>query len=203
MSSDWLTRDCRHSPRQSSSLRAGTMTVSSISSSGSGWSKTVPGSGFAGPVAPVCCRRRAHRDRPGPAPACTPATRTCRRGPHVSSFSFASLRLILAHYAAPFFFRPYAPYYKDVRFPRCLILALLLPLGLLPACNRGSHPAQTGKPAPDFTVSDGTSTVHLASYRGQGRPAQLLGELVHARASRRCLRSWRFTIRIPISSFSP
>ncbi len=53
-----------------------------------------------------------------------------------------------------------------MRFPRCLILALLLPLALLPACNRGSHPAQPGKPAPDFTVSDGTSTVHLASYRG-------------------------------------
>jgi peroxiredoxin len=54
-----------------------------------------------------------------------------------------------------------------VRFPRCLILALLLPLALLPACNRGSHPAQTGKVAPDFTVSDGASTVHLASYRGR------------------------------------
>jgi peroxiredoxin len=53
-----------------------------------------------------------------------------------------------------------------VRFPRCLILALLFALALLPACNRGSHPAQTGKAAPDFTVSDGTSTVHLASYRG-------------------------------------
>lgn len=35
------------------------------------------------------------------------------------------------------------------------------------ACNRGAHPAQTGKVAPDFTVSDGTSTVHLASYRGR------------------------------------
>jgi cytochrome c biogenesis protein CcmG, thiol:disulfide interchange protein DsbE len=37
---------------------------------------------------------------------------------------------------------------------------------MLMACNRGAHPAQTGKVAPDFTVSDGTSTVHLASYRG-------------------------------------
>jgi len=37
----------------------------------------------------------------------------------------------------------------------------------LSACNRGSHPAQTGKVAPDFTVSDGSATVHLASYRGQ------------------------------------
>jgi peroxiredoxin len=54
-----------------------------------------------------------------------------------------------------------------VRFPRFLNILLLLPLAVLPACNRGAHPAQTGKPAPDFTVSDGSSTVHLASYRGQ------------------------------------
>jgi peroxiredoxin len=44
---------------------------------------------------------------------------------------------------------------------------MLLPLAFLPACNRGAHPAQTGKLAPDFTVSDGTTTVHLASYRGK------------------------------------
>ncbi len=43
----------------------------------------------------------------------------------------------------------------------------MLPLALLAACNRGSHPAQTGKVAPDFTISDGTTTVHLASYRGR------------------------------------
>lgn len=54
-----------------------------------------------------------------------------------------------------------------MRFPRCFVLALSLPLALVPACNRGAHPAQTGKAAPDFTVSDGTSTVHLAQYRGQ------------------------------------
>ncbi len=35
------------------------------------------------------------------------------------------------------------------------------------ACNRGAHPAQTGQVAPDFTLSDGTTTVHLANYRGQ------------------------------------
>jgi cytochrome c biogenesis protein CcmG, thiol:disulfide interchange protein DsbE len=40
-------------------------------------------------------------------------------------------------------------------------------LTLVSACNRGAHPAQTNKPAPDFTVSDGTSTVHLAQYRGK------------------------------------
>lgn len=38
---------------------------------------------------------------------------------------------------------------------------------LASACNRGAHPAQTGKPAPDFTVSDGATTVHLANYRGK------------------------------------
>ncbi|MGB7264437.1 MAG: TlpA disulfide reductase family protein [Terracidiphilus sp.] len=54
-----------------------------------------------------------------------------------------------------------------MRFPRCLILALILPLAPLSACSRGSHPAQTGKIAPDFTISDGTTTVHLANYRGK------------------------------------
>jgi cytochrome c biogenesis protein CcmG/thiol:disulfide interchange protein DsbE len=54
-----------------------------------------------------------------------------------------------------------------VRFPRLFTPILLLPLALLPACNRGAHPAQTGQPAPDFTVADGTTTVHLANYRGQ------------------------------------
>ena len=54
-----------------------------------------------------------------------------------------------------------------MRFPRFFTPILLLPLALLPACNRGAHPAQTGQPAPDFTVSDGTTTVHLANYRGQ------------------------------------
>ena len=54
-----------------------------------------------------------------------------------------------------------------MRTPRLLTLALLLPLALAPGCNRGRHPAQTGQKAPDFTVSDGTTSVHLASYRGQ------------------------------------
>jgi peroxiredoxin len=54
-----------------------------------------------------------------------------------------------------------------VQFSRSFILILLLPLALLPACNRGVHPAQLDRAAPDFTVSDGTSTIHLANYRGQ------------------------------------
>jgi thiol-disulfide isomerase/thioredoxin len=40
-------------------------------------------------------------------------------------------------------------------------------LALVPGCNRGAHPAQTGKLAPDFTVSDGSTSIHLASYRGR------------------------------------
>jgi cytochrome c biogenesis protein CcmG/thiol:disulfide interchange protein DsbE len=49
---------------------------------------------------------------------------------------------------------------------RFLSLLLLAPLALLPACNRGAAPHQPGEVAPDFTVSDGTTTVNLASYRG-------------------------------------
>lgn len=54
-----------------------------------------------------------------------------------------------------------------MRFPRSLALLLALPFTLLSACNRGSHPAQLDIPAPDFTVSDGTRSIHLANYRGQ------------------------------------
>jgi cytochrome c biogenesis protein CcmG/thiol:disulfide interchange protein DsbE len=57
-------------------------------------------------------------------------------------------------------------YYKNVHPPRFIGLLLLLPLVLLPACNRGAPPQQPGEVAPDFTVSDGTTTVNLASYRG-------------------------------------
>ena len=38
---------------------------------------------------------------------------------------------------------------------------------LLTGCNRGSRPAQTGLAAPDFAVSDGLTSVHLANYRGK------------------------------------
>ena len=54
-----------------------------------------------------------------------------------------------------------------MRSPRSLILALLPCLALLSACNRGAHPAHLDARAPDFTVSDGTSSIHLANYRGK------------------------------------
>ena len=62
---------------------------------------------------------------------------------------------------------PFAPYYRDVRLPRFSTLILLALLALASGCDRGAHPAQTGRLAPDFTVSDGATTVHLASYRGR------------------------------------
>jgi peroxiredoxin len=40
-------------------------------------------------------------------------------------------------------------------------------LALAAGCDRGAHPAQTGQPAPDFTVTDDSATVHLGSYRGR------------------------------------
>ena len=38
---------------------------------------------------------------------------------------------------------------------------------LLAGCNRGAHPKMLDVPAPDFTVSDGSSTIHLSNYRGK------------------------------------
>jgi cytochrome c biogenesis protein CcmG, thiol:disulfide interchange protein DsbE len=60
-----------------------------------------------------------------------------------------------------------AQYYREVQFRRMLPLAALIALALTPGCDRGSRPNYTGKPAPDFTVADGSTSIHLASYRGQ------------------------------------
>jgi len=46
------------------------------------------------------------------------------------------------------------------------LLSLTLAL-LMAGCDRGNHPSQMGKPAPDFNLSDGTSSIHLADYRGK------------------------------------
>ena len=34
-------------------------------------------------------------------------------------------------------------------------------------CDRGSHPNNIGKPAPEFVMSDGVQTVDLAKFRGK------------------------------------
>lgn len=49
----------------------------------------------------------------------------------------------------------------------CLGIVVVAGLAFLSGCNRGAHPIQVGKVAPDFTVSDDTTTVNLASYRGK------------------------------------
>ena len=59
-----------------------------------------------------------------------------------------------------------------MRSPRFLLVVFLSVLAascllLVSGCNRGAKPSQVGKAAPDFTVSDGTSSVHLANYRGK------------------------------------
>jgi cytochrome c biogenesis protein CcmG/thiol:disulfide interchange protein DsbE len=48
-----------------------------------------------------------------------------------------------------------------------LTLTLLLPLAILAACDRGARPAQIYQQAPDFNLSDGSTSIHLASYRGK------------------------------------
>ena len=47
------------------------------------------------------------------------------------------------------------------------VWALLLPLLLAGGCDRGDHPKQVGRPAPDFTISDGSHNLQLSSYRGK------------------------------------
>jgi cytochrome c biogenesis protein CcmG/thiol:disulfide interchange protein DsbE len=50
---------------------------------------------------------------------------------------------------------------------RIVSSGLLVSLLLASGCDRGDHPRQVGKPAPDFTVTDGARTVRLSSYRGK------------------------------------
>jgi peroxiredoxin len=70
-----------------------------------------------------------------------------------------------------FFLELPAQYYKDVNSRGFLMsrlaLAAVMSIALLSGCNRGARPAQVGKKAPDFTVSDGTTTIQLSSYRGK------------------------------------
>lgn len=48
-----------------------------------------------------------------------------------------------------------------------LTFSTLLLLALAAGCDRGAHPGYTGQRAPDFTVADGRTAIHLASYRGK------------------------------------
>ncbi len=53
---------------------------------------------------------------------------------------------------------------STVKHTRFILAALLVLAG---GCDRGSHPRQTGRVAPDFTVTDGNRSIHLADYRGK------------------------------------
>jgi cytochrome c biogenesis protein CcmG, thiol:disulfide interchange protein DsbE len=45
----------------------------------------------------------------------------------------------------------------------CLVLGVVLMVG----CDRGSHPGNIDKPAPQFVLSDGAQTVDLSKLRGR------------------------------------
>ena len=49
------------------------------------------------------------------------------------------------------------------RFWAGIVLAVLLMAG----CDRGDHPGNIGKAAPQFVMSDGTRTVDLSKFRGR------------------------------------
>ena len=51
--------------------------------------------------------------------------------------------------------------------PRSLPSIAALCLLVAAGCNRGAKPSRIGKSAPDFTVSDGANSIHLANYHGK------------------------------------
>jgi cytochrome c biogenesis protein CcmG/thiol:disulfide interchange protein DsbE len=51
--------------------------------------------------------------------------------------------------------------------PRSLLSVAALCLLATAGCNRGAKPSRIGKSAPDFTVSDGSNSIHLANYHGK------------------------------------
>ena len=52
-------------------------------------------------------------------------------------------------------------------FRRTNLLAVALAATLMASgCDRGNHPQNIGKPAPQFTISDGTNSVDLSQLRG-------------------------------------
>src|SRR5580700_10067439 len=62
---------------------------------------------------------------------------------------------------------PLASIIRDMALPMRGSIFLLSLLLAAAGCDRGDHPRQVGKPAPDFTISDGGRTLQLSSYRGR------------------------------------
>jgi cytochrome c biogenesis protein CcmG/thiol:disulfide interchange protein DsbE len=46
-------------------------------------------------------------------------------------------------------------------------LAILCSLLLVGGCDRGDHPTQIDRPAPNFTLNEGNRTLQLKNYRGK------------------------------------
>lgn len=61
---------------------------------------------------------------------------------------------------------PATRYYSDVQISYRALIVAACTLSLA-GCDRGNHPRDLGKPAPDFTVYDGAQTLRLADYRGR------------------------------------
>ena len=57
-------------------------------------------------------------------------------------------------------------YYRNVT-KGCRASLCLLVLLLAAGCDRGDHPKQLDKPAPNFTLIDGSQRVELSKYRGK------------------------------------
>lgn len=53
------------------------------------------------------------------------------------------------------------------RFQKIPTAALAATLLLYAGCDRGAYPSQVAKPAPNFTITDGTKTIRLSDYRGK------------------------------------
>jgi cytochrome c biogenesis protein CcmG, thiol:disulfide interchange protein DsbE len=56
-------------------------------------------------------------------------------------------------------------YNKQVRTP--LLALLCAALLALPGCDRGAHPGQIGRPAPNIRIPDGAHTLALDQFRGK------------------------------------
>jgi peroxiredoxin len=53
------------------------------------------------------------------------------------------------------------------RFWSFAVITILLGAFAATGCERGSHPGNIGKPAPQFAISDGVQTIDLSKLRGQ------------------------------------
>jgi cytochrome c biogenesis protein CcmG/thiol:disulfide interchange protein DsbE len=56
---------------------------------------------------------------------------------------------------------------RAAKIKSSISLGLLLALAFALGCERGDHPSNIGKPAPQFVISDGVQTADLSKLRGR------------------------------------